>query len=136
MTFEEAEKATEEMFEQQGIEALEGDGQAGEAVPSAEEPAGGGESGEEAPSEGGEADATMQEAINTAEAAAEAAAQKDEELQGALARIAQLEGTIAEMSAQREEQVAEEMLTPPTLDIDALSFADEETRQKAMTEYA
>lgn len=135
--FEEAQKATEEMFEQQGIEALEGGEQtvANEDTPPVEEPAGTGAPGEAAPSEGGEG-ATMQQAVDTAAAAAEAAAQKDQELQQALARIQQLEGTVAEMSKAQEEKIAEDMLMPPTLDLDALSFADDETRQKAMADYA
>lgn len=128
--FDEAKQATEDMFtQQQGIEAPEG----GEQTAPVEDTSA--QEGGNAPVEGGE-EQTMQQAVDAASVAAEAAAQKDRELQEALARIQQLEGTVAEMSKAQEEKIIEEMLTPPTLDIDALSFADEETRQKAMAEYA
>lgn len=127
--FEEAKQATEDMFtQQQGIEALEG----GEQTTPVEDTSA--QEGGNAPVEGGE-EQTMQQAVDTASVAAEAAAQKDRELQEALARIQQLEGTVAEMSKAQEEKIVEEMLKPPTLDLDALAFADDDTREKAMADY-
>ena len=83
------------------------------------------------------------QAAQTAEVAAQAAADKDAELQeirqqlaAERQRSAQLQGTIDEMSRQNTEEIIEDALTPPTLDINGLAFADEDTQKAAMAKYA
>lgn len=85
----------------------------------------------------------LDDAVNTAEAAAQAAAQKDTELRQALAEVAalrqqvgQLQGTIEEMSEKTAENIVEEALTPPTLDMANLAFDSEEEQKAAMAKYA
>lgn len=89
-------------------------------------------------------------AARTAEIAAEAAADKDNQLQMALQELAaikqqnekvllqnkQLQGTIEELSRKNEEKVLEEVLEVPDLDLDALAFADAETVKAAKAKYA
>ena len=83
------------------------------------------------------------DATQTAEQAAQIAAQKDAELQQIMAQLqaanqanAQLQATIAELSKKNEENILEEALEAPILDIDSLAFADEETKRQAQAEYA
>ncbi len=85
----------------------------------------------------------IEQAAQTAEVAAQVAADKDAELQeirqqleAERQRNAQLQGTIDEMSRQNTEEIIEDALTPPTLDINGLAFADEETQRAAMAKYA
>ena len=87
--------------------------------------------------------AALDDAVNTAEVAANAAAQKDAELQQALQQIQalqaqnqQMQGAIEELSKKNEENLIEDALKMPTLDINGLAFADEETIKKAQAEYA
>ena len=47
-----------------------------------------------------------------------------------------MQGTIDEMSRQNTEEIIEDALTPPTLDINGLAFADEDTQKAAMAKYA
>ncbi|MDD6564938.1 MAG: hypothetical protein PUF08_07640 [Clostridiales bacterium] len=88
-------------------------------------------------------DTTIEQAAETAEVAAQVAAEKDGQLQQAMAEIEslkqqnqQLQGTIDEISRQNTENIIEDALTPPTLDINALAFADEEMQRAAMAKYA
>lgn len=85
----------------------------------------------------------MQDAADTAQIAAETAAQKDAELQQALATIqqmqeqnAQLTQQIAELSNVNEQNVVEEAMQMPTLDVNGLAFATEEEIAQAQAEYA
>ncbi len=85
----------------------------------------------------------LEKATETAEIAAQAAAEKNAELQQVLQELetvkqqnAQLQGTVDELSKMKEEQIVEEVLTPPVLDISSLAFADEETIKAAQTKYA
>lgn len=85
----------------------------------------------------------LEQAAQTAEAAAQVASEKDGQLQQAMAEIEtlrqqnqQLQGAIDEMSRQNTENIIEETLTPPTLDINGLAFADEATQKAAMAKYA
>ena len=83
------------------------------------------------------------QAAQTAELAAQVASEKDGQLQQALSEIEalkqqnqQLQGTIDEISSRNAENVIKEALTPPTLDLNSLAFADEETQKSAMAKYA
>ena len=90
-----------------------------------------------------EQNAVLDDAVNTAEAAAQAAQEKDMQLQQALQEIElikaqnqSMQGTIEELSKKNEEALIEDSLQMPTLDINGLAFADEETLAKAQAEYA
>lgn len=150
-TFEEASRATEEMF------AQENDRETNEEMIADE--IGQQEAVEEGPQdltpeEAAEENLMQQEQIATegamleqtaeaAEIAAGMAAQKNEELQMVIAELEalkkqneQLQGTVTELSNRNEERILEEALTPPTLDIDGLAFADEETQKAALAKFA
>ena len=129
--FENARTATEEMFEAPIEESVQ------EEIPIEETPPA---PVEEIPTEEG---ATLDDAVNTAEIAAQTAAQKEEELQAALreleilkAQNQQIQGTLNELSQSNEETLIEEAMQMPTLDVNGLAFADEETIAKAQEEYA
>ena len=142
-TFDEASMKTEEMFadvQEAPIEGQVGTEEALSAESGQKEP-------ENTPSEEkppqSDTQTALEEAAQTAEVAAATAAQKDGQLKQAMAEIEaltqqnqQLQGTLDEMSRQNEEKVLEEALMPPTLDINGLAFADEETQRAAMTKYA
>ena len=85
----------------------------------------------------------IEQAAQTAEVAAQVAAEKDGQLQQVMAEIEslrqqnqQLQGTIDEMSRQNADEIIKDALTPPTLDINGLAFADEETQRAAMAKFA
>ena len=85
----------------------------------------------------------LDDAVNTAEIAAQAAQEKDAQLQQALqelemlkAQNQQMQGTLAELSKKNEENLIEEAMQMPTLDINALAFATEEEVAQAQAEYA
>ncbi|MBR6603460.1 MAG: hypothetical protein IKK94_05540 [Clostridia bacterium] len=146
-TFEEASAATEEMFTNDQI-SLDDAVSAAEAAPPAD-------SGEPAASEQAATDenapqqqtanqpaAVIEKAAQTAEVAAQLAAEKDSQLKQANEQIEaltqqnlQLQGTIDEMSKQNTEEIIEDALTPPVLDISGLAFADEETQRAAMAKF-
>lgn len=84
-----------------------------------------------------------EEAIATAEQAAAIAQQKDAEisqitqaLEAERQKSAQLEGTISEMSHQREQEVLEEALVPPVLDLNSIIFEDDEAVAAAQAKYS
>lgn len=86
---------------------------------------------------------TVADAVQTAEIAAQVASEKDSQLKQAMAenedlkrRNEQLQGTIDEMSRKNAENIVEEALKPPTLDINALAFADEETQRAAVAKFS
>ena len=134
--FDEAIRATEEMF------ANEETAPPAEEVPQ-EAPA---EVPQEVPVDGAvleEENRTLNAAVDTAEAAAMAAQQKDMQLQQAMQDIEMLRqqnqemlGTIEQLSQKNEEQVIEKAMEMPSLDINGLAFADEETVAQAQAEYA
>ena len=147
--FDEASTATAELFENQtepeAVETLEAEPMP-EETPADEVPA---EAvteevpAEPAPENATPVQATLEEATQTAEVAAQAAAQKDAELQAMRQelemerqRAAQLQGTVDELSRANEERIVEEALMPPELDIAGLAFADEATVKAAQTQYA
>lgn len=157
-TFDEASAATEEMFASEQLSLVDvppateenppADGEPGADNPPAEEtPAETPPTGTEEPpaqQPGTETPpSAIEQAAQTAEVAAQVAAEKDGQLQQAMAEIEslrqqnqQLQGTIDEMSRQNTEEIIEDALTPPTLDINGLAFADEETQRAAMAKYA
>lgn len=151
--FDEASAATEEMFENEQLSLAD--------VPPAEEtpPPAGSEQpaentsaetappgAEETPAEQAEAAETpaeLDQAAQTAEIAAQVAAEKDGQLQQAIQEIEslrqqnqQLQGAIDEMSRQNTENIIDEAITPPTLDINGLAFADEETQKAELAKFA
>ena len=153
--FDEASTATAEMFENEtepeAVETLEEAEAVPEEIPAEEIPA---EeipqeaAPEEIPAETVPENATpeqvaLDEASQTAELAAQVAAQKDAELQAMRQqlemerqRTAQLQGTLDELSRKNEEAIVEEALMPPELDIAGLAFADEATVKAAQAQYA
>lgn len=156
-TFDDASKATQQMFEDDADLTIDDAITANEEDTPATTPETTTEqaketSGNETPSDSGASsqvaeptntDAVVADAAQTAEAAANLAAQKDRELaqtkqalEAAQQQNAQLQQTIDGMSAQRKEEIIEEALDPPTLDIGALAFADEETVREAQAKYA
>jgi hypothetical protein len=85
----------------------------------------------------------LDNAVKTAEVAAQAAQERDMQLQQALqeleaikAQNQQMQGAIQELSKKNEENLIEEALQMPTLDINGLAFADEATIANAQSEYA
>ncbi len=156
-TFDEATAATEEMFannEQLSLadvppaENPPAESEQGAETPPAEEtPTENPPTGtEESPAQQPGTETTpsaIEQAAQTAEVAAQVASEKDGQLQQAMAEIEalkqqnqQLQGTIDEMSRQNTENIIEDALTPPTLDIDSLAFADEDTKKEAMAKFA
>ena len=149
--FDEANKATEEMFtEQTNPEAVENQNpeENPENTSGSEETQTAEVSTEDAPASASPENANPEqtalgEAAQTAEVAAQVAAEKDAELQqvkqqleAERQRSAQLQGTVEELSRQNEQEVVEEALQPPELDISSLAFADEETVKAAQAKYA
>ena len=84
----------------------------------------------------------LEQATQTAEIAAQTAAQRDSQLQQAIAEIEalkeqnqQLQGAIDEISRQNTENIVEDALKPPELDINSLAFADEATQKNEMAKF-
>ena len=134
--FDEANKATEAMFENETQlnvdDAMQTEESVEEAPAEAEQPV-------EQPTP---ESATLDDAVNTAEVAAQVAQEKDAQLQQVLQDLEvlkqqnqEMQGTISELSARNEEHLVEEALKPPTLDINGLAFADEETIAQAEAEF-
>ena len=140
--FDEAIKATEEMFANEEQTALDDDIQAQEVEePTAEveQPT----ETEEPTEQPTQENAMLDDAVNTAEIAAQTAQQKDAELQQVLQEIEalrvqnqQMQGTIAELSKKNEENLIEEAMQPPVLDVNGLAFATEEEIAQAQAEFA
>ena len=138
--FDEAIRATEEMFANERAEQ-ESVPPVAEEVPVTEEPI----AEESVPTtEEPPADqSTLNDAIETAEVAAQVASEKDAQLQQLMAEMEELrqqnqtmQGTIDELSRKNEEALIEEAMLPPELDINGLAFADEETQKAKMAEFA
>ena len=142
--FEDASKATEDLFEQEAQVAPEAEEPIAEE-PIAEEPVQTEHPVEEpaVPQEAAPEQTALDQAAQTAEIAAQVASEKDAELQqmrqqleAIMRQNEQLQGTVQELSRQNEENIVEEALAPPVLDINALAFADEETVAAAQNKYA
>ena len=134
--FDEANKATEEMFanNEQPIEDVQAQEEQAETV---ETPT---EQTQEQPTQ---EEAVLGDAVNTAEVAAQVAQEKESQLQQALREIEvlraqsqEMQGTISELSRQNEEKILEEAMLPPVLDINGLAFATEEEVAQAQADYA
>ena len=152
-TFDEASAATQSMFENPADAPPEDDirndteNQAEETPPEDESGAVQAEttpqSAEEAPSQSGGEPSAMEQAAQTAEIAAQVASEKDNQLQQAMNELEalkrqnqQLQGAVEELSKKNTVNVIAEALEPPTLDINGLAFADEQTQREAMSKFA
>ena len=139
--FDEAREATEAMFENDEQLPIEEATQVEEPTEEpVETPT---ETVEEVQEQPTQDNAMLDDAVNTAEIAAQTAQQKDAELQQALQELEalrmqnqQMQGTLEELSKKNEENLIEEAMLPPTLDINGLAFADEETIAQAQAEFA
>ena len=135
--FDDARQATEELFEN--------DEQTVEEIPAEveETPAEEAETIEQTEEVPEEENAVLDEAVNTAEIAAQAAQERDMQLQQALqdiealrAQNEQMQGTIQELSKKNEENLIEEAMQMPTIDLNGLAFATEEEQAQALADYA
>ena len=141
--FDEAIRATEEMFAQEQEQPIP------EEVPPVEEqpPV----ATEEVPTEEvvaedavvAETQATLNDAVQTAEVAAQAAQEREMQIQQLMADMEalrtqnqQMQGTINELSRKNEEHLVEQGLLPPELDINGLAFADSETQKAELAKFA
>ena len=134
--FEDARTATEEMFENPDVIQEE-------PVEQTEQPAVTEESPEVVQEQPTQEEVLINDAVQTAEAAAQVAQQKDMQLQQVLQELEalrvqnqQMYGTIEELSRKNEENIIEEAMQMPTLDINGLAFASEEEVAQAQAEYA
>lgn len=156
-TFDEASAATEEMFANEQLSLADVPPASEEYPPSESEQNTENTIAEETPVESTptetkeptaqqpeteQPDTAIEQAAQTAEVAAQVASEKDSQLRQALADIEalkqqnqQLQGTIDEISRQNTENIIEDALTPPTLDINGLAFADEETQRAEMAKF-
>ena len=144
-TFEDAMAATEEMFANAENETQEEPQEQPQEEPEAvaeEQNPEENKIGDEI-DEVEEQNAVLDDAVNTAEVAAQAAQEKDMQLQQALREIEMMkaqnmnmQSTIEELSKKNEEALIEDALQMPTLDINSLAFADDETINKAQAKYA
>ena len=149
--FEEATRLAEELFAQEQAEQTENGEPVQEVAEPTEVPAE--VPTEEAPPETPidesaqaqmvEENAMLDEATNTAQMAAQMAQEKDMQLQQMMQELEalrnanqQMQGTLEELSRRNEENLIEEALEMPTLDINGLAFADADTMAKAQSDYA
>ena len=141
--FDEASKATEDLFEAEQTSVLDTPPEEtpAEEVPAEEVPAE--ETPAETQTEPAQEQTALGEAAQTAEIAAQVASEKDAELQQVLKELealrqqnTQLQGAVEELSQQNQQNIIEEALEPPTLDIGSLAFADEDTVRAAQAKYA
>ena len=137
--FEDARTATEEMFENPDATQAEEEPET-DVDNSTEEVQ---EQPQEQVEQSVQENAVLDDAVNTAEIAVQAAQEKDTQLQQALQELEMLraqnqsmQGTIDELSKKNEEKLIEEALQMPTLDMNALAFATEEEVAQAQAEYA
>ena len=147
--FDDARTATEELFENDEQLTLD------EAVQAQEQPEETTEPVEEIPVETveetteqveeqpTEESATLENALTTAETAAQVAQERDMQLQQALQELEALkaqnqsmQGAIEELSKKNEENLIEEAMEPPVLDINGLAFATEDEVKQAQAEHA
>ena len=142
--FEEARTATEEMFEDEQLNLDDAvQEEADEQYEAADEGEEENYSEEQEYEQPAEEEALLDDAVNTAELAAQTAQQKDMQLQQAMqelealrAQNQQMQGTITELSKKNEENLLEEALQMPTLDVNGLAFATEEEIAEAQAKYA
>lgn len=148
-TFDEASAATEAMFTEKGQTPPDAPGANEENPPQEDTQQADANAPTEAENEqqadgsGNAAAAMVADATQTAEAAAQAASERETQLQQAAQEIEllkqqnqQLQGTIDEMSRQNTENIIKTAIEPPTIDLNALTFADEAEQQAALAKYA
>ena len=135
--FTDARAATEEMFANDEQLPLEDAVKVEETEETVEPPT------EETVEEPTQDNAMLDDAVNTAEIAAQTAQEKDMQLQQALqelealkAQNQQMQGTLDELSKKNEENIIEEVMQPPVLDINGLAFATEEEVAQAQADFA
>ena len=151
--FDDARNATEELFENadeqltldEAVQAQETEEQPVETTETVEEqPAETvAETTEQVAEQPTQEDATLENAITTAETAAQVAQERDMQLQQALQEIEalkaqnqQMQGSLEELSKQNEENLVEEALQPPVLDVNGLAFATEDEIKQAHADFA
>ncbi len=83
-----------------------------------------------------------EEALATAEVAAQAAQQRDTELAEVTEKLGEisrqneeLKSTIEQMSRQQEETIVNDMLEPPVLNAEQVLYGDAESQSKALADY-
>ena len=150
--FEDARTATEELFENypddeqtpidDAVQAQEAEEQIEQPTEDADVPTEPTEGDGDVPTPTPE-ETTLDNAVNTAEVAAQVAQERDMQLQQVLqeleavkAQNQQMQGTINELSQKNEEKLIEEAMQPPVLDINGLAFADEATIAQAHADFA
>ena len=148
--FEDARTATEEMFEnenqislEEAIQAQEAEEQAEQSAETVENPTETVTNTEQVEEQPTQENAVLDDAVNTAEVAAQVAQEKDMQLQQVMQELEalrtqnqQMQGTIAELSKQNEENLIEEALQMPTLDVNSLAFDTEEEIAQKQAKYA
>ena len=145
--FEDARMATEEMFENEEQLFLDDATQAQEAeeqpTETVETPIEEVVQDEQVQEETTPENVALENAVNTAEVAAQAAQEKDMQLQQALQELEALkaqnqsmQGAIEELSKKNEENLIEEAMQPPVLDVNALAFATEDEIKQAHADFA
>ena len=140
--FDEANKATEEMFANYDELATEEETSAEEQVEEPAETEETEETTDPVEEQIAQDNLVLDDAVNTAEIAAQTAQQKDAELQQVLQELEalkvqnqQMQGTIEELSKKNEENLIEEAMQPPVLDINGLAFATEDEVRQAQEEH-
>ena len=135
--FDEAIRATEAMFADENALAEEPTAEEVPTEPTMEETL------IEEQAQMAEENATLDEAVNTAEIAAQAAQEKDMQLQQLMSEMEalreqnqQMQGTLEELSRQNEENIIEEAIKMPTLDVNGLAFATDEEVAQRQSDYA
>jgi hypothetical protein len=122
--FDEARQASEAEFEQPVTEETQQETPAEETPPA-------------------EQSAPVEQTLQLAEAAAQVAQQKDSQLQEILQQnqalqqqLAQMQQLIQQQSQQTQEQIVEEIMEPPVLDINSLMYDDEETAKSKVADFS
>lgn len=133
--FENARNQTEEMFERENEQPQEQKNQQ-------EQP----EQENAVPDEGqalSAATSQTEEAVQTAETATRAAEEQNAQLNQVMSELGamkqqneELQRQLKEMSDVQKENIVEQAIEMPTLDLDDLAFADEETKANVQREYA
>lgn len=141
--FDEANRASEELFAEETAPEEPIQEEVPQDIPAEEVPAEETVPEETVPQELTPEQATLEDATNTAEMAAQVAAEKDAELTALRQQMEAMQqqnqdmyATIEELSRRNQEQIVKEALEPPVLDISSLAFADEDTIKQAQLQYA
>lgn len=142
--FYDARRATEDMFDGQEVLGEENTPQDTPQEPQqegqAQEPQAQEQPAQEQPAQENN---VVDEAANVAQAAAQAAAEREQEYQRIMAENEQLrqtnnelQQTITQQSQQREQAIIEDATQMPMLDVNRLAFEDDATVQKMQQDYA